>query len=266
MSTDPVDVRLEQFGLWSVFHKHLIVQLFTSLRDELGEDYWVDMETEILLVPRPSGPARPVAPDVDVSRISDGATAATACTGVTPALLEVDEPIGEVEQNWIEIRRRDWPDPDDPLGSRVVGVVELLSPSNKGLFGQRDLRTFLAKRRDYLLSTVSYTEIDLLLGGTRELPAAVEKVAEHPLIAWSSQMQERSRHYWAWGWQPSDPLPTVVLPLDDPHVRSIDLALHYQRAYEQNRWPSRLELVEQQQSSQARRAGDRGQGTGKTVD
>ena len=242
-----LDLRVEQYGLWSVFHKHLIVELFTSLRAELGDAYWVDMETEILLVPRPSGPARPVAPDANVSRIEHGRSSQEASIAATPALLEVDEPIGEFEQSWIEVRRRDWPDLDDRLGSRVVSVIEVLSPSNKGLFGERDLRKFLGKRRDYLLSTVSYLEIDLLVAGTRDLPSPVEKLAEHPSIAWSSQVQERSRHYWAWGWQQNDPLPSVVLPLDYPRVRSVDLRGYYQRAYETNQWTSRLHLVESQQ-------------------
>ncbi|MBC8867846.1 MAG: DUF4058 family protein [Planctomycetes bacterium] len=243
-----VDARVEQYGLWSVFHKHLIVELFTSLRNELGEDYWVDMESEILLVPRPLGPARPVAADVDVTRLGvpHDATAPLAAP-VTPALLEVDEPIGEFEQTWIEIRRRDWPDRDDRIGSRIVGVVEVVSPSNKGLFGERDLRKFLAKRRDYLLSTVSYTEMDLLVAGQRELPSAVEKLAEHSLIAWSSQVRERSRHYWAWGWEQNQPLPTIALPLDYPHACSVDLPACYGRAYETNHWPDRLELAERQQ-------------------
>jgi len=244
-----VDARLEQYGLWSVFHKHLIVELFTRLRDELGDDYWVDMESEILLVPRPAGPARAVAADVDVTQLGvQQDSVAPLSAAVTPALLEADEPIGESEQSWMEIRRRDWPDRDDRLGCRIVGVVEVLSPSNKGLFGERDLRKFLAKRRDYLLSTVSYTEIDLLVAGQRELPSAVEELTEHPLIAWSSQVRERSRHYWAWGWEQNQPLPTIALPLDYPRACSVDLAACYGRAYETNRWPSRLELVEGQRT------------------
>jgi len=246
MSAVVVDARLERYGLWSVFHKHLIVELFTNLRDELGEDYWVDMESEILLVPRPAGPARPVAADVDVTKLGDQHRSTAPTAPVTPALLEVDEPIGEFEQSWIEIRRRDWPDRDDRIGSRIVGVVELVSPSNKGLFGERDLRKFLSKRRDYLLSTVSYTEIDFLVSGQRELPSPVEKLAEHSLIAWASQARERSRHYWAWGWGQNEPLPTIALPLDHPHTCSVDLAACYGRAYQTNRWPARLELAERE--------------------
>jgi len=222
------------------------VELFTRLRDELGDEYWVDIESEILLVPRPAGPVRPVAPDVEVTSTrlgnhenSEPPVSAT----ITPALLEADEAIGEFEQSWIEIRRRDFSDRTDRLGTGVVGVVEVMSPSNKGLFGERDLRKFLAKRRDYLLSTVSYTEIDLLVAGQRELPSAVEKLAGHPLIAWSSQVREQSRHYWAWGWDQNQPLPTIALPLDNPRVCSIDLSACYQRVYETNRWASRLELT-----------------------
>jgi hypothetical protein len=214
------------------------------------------METEILLIPRPSGPARPVSPDTSVSRIEQGRSSEQPPVGATPALLEVDEPIGESRQSWIEVRRRDWSDPHDRFGSRIVSVIEVLSPSSKGLYGERHLRKFLGKRGDYLSSTVSYLEIDLLSAGTRELPSPVEKLAEHPFVAWSSQVQQRSRHYWAWGWQQSDPLPSVVLPLDYPHIRSFDLGTHYQRACETNRWTSRLEFVEARQTARQSRISD----------
>ncbi|NUQ63292.1 MAG: DUF4058 family protein [Pirellulales bacterium] len=239
-----IDDRIEQFGLWSVFHKHLILEWFAVLRDELGGDYWVDMENEILLVPRPSGPARPVAADVDVTRRAPPGSAAAGVFVVTPPRVEVDEPIGEFEQSWIEIRRRDWPDPRDPLGARVVAVLELVSPSNKGSYGKGDLRKFLAKRQDYLLSTVSYTEIDLLRQGVREVPSAVENVAEHAWIAWSTQVQEHSRRFWAWGWDQGEKSPTIVFPLDFPYTHSLDLAATYERAYHINRWPHRLQPFE----------------------
>jgi hypothetical protein len=243
MNDGRVDDRLEQFGLWSFFHKHLIVELFTTLRDQLADAYWVDMESEILLVPQPSGPARPVAPDIDITQLKQSNSDRASSLDVTPALLEADEAIGEFEQNWIEIRRRDWPDPDDKLGSRIVSVIEVVSPTNKGIFGERDLRKFLAQRREYLLSAASYTEIDLLIGGTRDLPPPVERLEEHPLIVWSSQVQDQSRHYWAWGWQQTEPLPSFVLPLDHPNLFPVKLSECYQRAYDSNRWPSRLELM-----------------------
>jgi len=244
MSAACFDERLEQLGYWAAFHKHLIIELFTTLRDELGEEYWVDVESEIILVPRPAGPARSASPDVAVTQLSQsGSRRPAPGADVTPVILEADEPIGELEENWIVIRRRDWPDPDDRLGSRVVSIVELLSPSNKGVFGERDFRKFLSKRRDYLLSTVSHTEIDLLAGGTREFPHAVERLSEFPLIVWSSQVQETSRHYWAWGWRTDESLPTFVLPLDHPRICSVDLSACYERAYQSNHWPSRLSMV-----------------------
>jgi hypothetical protein len=238
---------VERFGLWSVFHKHFVVELFTYLRDELGDEYWIDIESEILLVPQPSGPARPVSPDVTIAQACNSLSSGSSTSGVTPALLEVDEAIGEFEQNWIEIRRRDWPDPGDSRGARVVAVLELLSPSNKGLFGERDFRKFVAKRRDYLLSTVSYTEVDVLMLGTRELPPAVNKVSTYAFFAWSSQVRERTRHHWVWGWNEDQPVPIITLPLDYPRLCPLDLAGCYQLAYETNHWLGRLSAIEGRQ-------------------
>lgn len=101
---------------------------------------------------------------------------------------------------------------------------------------------------DARLEQYGLTEIDLLVSGRRELPSPVEELTEHSLIAWSSQARERSRHYWAWGWNRDEPLPTIALPLDYPNARSVDLAACYQQAYQTNRWPDRLELAEQAES------------------
>lgn len=239
-----VDERIEQHNLWWAFHKHLMIEIFEVLRDGLGDEYLVDLESEILLVPK-AGPTRSAAPDVTLSATPSGAAPSdTPKPTLTPALIEADEEVMEFEQYSVHIRRRDRPHSDDPFGVQVVSVLELLSPSNKGTSGPRDRQKFLAKRQDYLLSPVSYTEIDLLRGGERELPAAVAELADYPYIAWSSQWRPQARHYWGWGWQVEDPLPTIGVPLEHPHVYPLNLALCYQRAYERNRWPERLQLVE----------------------
>lgn len=162
---------------------------------------------------------------------------------LTPALVEVDEEISEFEQYSIEIRSRNLPDPDDPFGVQVVSALELLSPSNKRASGERDRRRFLAKRRDHLSSLVSYTEIDLLRSGERELPASLQVLAGYPFIAWASQVQVDVRHHWGWGWDEGDPLRTIGVPLEYPRVHPLDLGLCYRRAYERNHWEERLELA-----------------------
>jgi hypothetical protein len=155
-----IDPRVEQRGLWWSFHRHLIIEIFEQLRDTLGNTYLVDLETQVLLVPRFTGTARSVSPDVEVTVLSPtGEQARQADLEPTPALLEVDEALDEFEQYTIQIRRRDRPDPADPFGSEVVSVIEVVSPSNKGLTGTADRRKFLAKRRDYLASSVSYEEV-----------------------------------------------------------------------------------------------------------
>ncbi len=236
-----IDERIEQRGLWWVFHKHLIVEMFEQLRDQLGDAYLVDFESDLLLIPRLDGPSRPVTADVDVTLLAPAvATYTPAALAPTPALLEADEALDEIEQRSIEVRRRDMPDPDDVFGSRVVAVIELLSPSNKGVYGAADRRKFLAKRRGYLSGPVSYIEIDLLREGERDLPRAVERLSQSPYLVWASQAQPRTRHHWGWGWGTADPLPAITLPLEYPHIHVFDLADCYARAHQRNRWPVRL--------------------------
>jgi hypothetical protein len=234
-----INPEIERQGLWWAFHRHLIIEMFEWLRENLGDDYLVDLESQLLLVPRFSGQGRSVSPDVEVTLLS-GAGAVTAGLMPTPALVEADEALAEVEQFSIQVRRADLPDLFDPFGSRVVTAVELVSPSNKGLTGSVDRRKFLAKRSDYLSSPVSYVEIDLLEAGDRSLPQAVEQLENYPYMAWASQTQRQTRHHWGWGWQEAESLPVITVPLDFPHVHSLDLGQCYRNALEKNRWDVRL--------------------------
>jgi hypothetical protein len=236
-----IDQRIEQQGQWENFHRHLIVAMFETLRDQLGDEYLVDFETEVLFIPRPTGSARPVSPDVQISSPGLFSRQGSIESVVpTPAVLEVDEALDEFEQYAIEIRRRDQPDSLDLFGMQVVSVIELVSPTNKGVYGPVGRRKFLNKRQGYLASEVSYTEIDLLDGGQRTLLPTVEQLEEYHYIVWASQAQVQARHHWGWGWEAADPIPTITLPLDFPNVHIFDLGECYRQAYEQNRWPIRL--------------------------
>jgi hypothetical protein len=242
--TQTVDPQIERQGLWWVFHKHLMVEMFEWLRQRLGDEYLVDFDSQVLLIPYAPGPVRSLLPDVSVAALAPARVIAVpAGPEATPALLEVDEELTEVEQYSIHIRQRNQPDLLDPLGFQVVAVVELLSPSNKGQTGSADRRKFLAKRHSYLASPVSYTEIDLLMAGERDLPQPVEPLEAYPYMVWSSQVQTQARHYWGWGWETADPLPAITVPLDYPNVHTLDLAWCYQQAYVRNRWPLRLQGV-----------------------
>jgi hypothetical protein len=53
MDGEMIDQRIEQQGQWEKFHRHLIVAMFETLRDQLGDEYLVDFETEVLFIPRP---------------------------------------------------------------------------------------------------------------------------------------------------------------------------------------------------------------------
>ena len=235
-----VDSRIEQQNLWWVFHKHFIIEMFEQLRDQLGDAYLVDLESQVLLIPNPPSITRTVSPDVEVSTLYSPGTLATTTIKPTPALLEADETLSEIEQYAIHIRRRDLLNPLDPLGSQVVSVIELVSPSNKGLSGRNDRRKFLTKRQDYLASSVSYTEIDLLLKGDRNLPKVMEPLENYPYLTWASQIQPQTRHHWGWGWDVTDTLPVITLPLDHPYIHLLDLGHCYQQAYQRNRWEVRL--------------------------
>jgi hypothetical protein len=229
---ETVDRRIEEKNLWWAFHRHLVVELFTWLREHLDDVYLVDIQSRTLPGPRSPRGARPAHYKMKVVGLESAAK---------PALPQTDQAWPAKEQLSIQIRRRDRQDVDDPFACQVVSVVETVSPADKGLAGTAKRQSFVRSRRKYLASAVSYTEVDLLQEGARDLALPVEQLATYPFMVWSSQVQVDARHHWGWGWGIDEALPSITLPLDHPHLHVLDLALCYEQCYVVNRWDKRLE-------------------------
>jgi len=142
-----------------------------------------------------------------------------------PEIFHVDK---EVER-WIEIRTQE---------GKVVTVIELLSPANKG----SGSTTYRMKQRDYLESTTSLVEIDLLRGGTFVLPVPLEHVQRriqkhgtyyHICVnrAWRAGFRE------LYAWPLRDRIPAFRIPLRETDKDiALDLQPLLDRCYEVGRY------------------------------
>ena len=142
-----------------------------------------------------------------------------------PDILRVDEDV----ERWIEIRTAD---------GRVVTVIELLSPANKGSAYDR----YKLKQSNYLQSHTSLVEIDLLRSGRHTLPLPDDflKLRKRPPgthynICCSRAWRPGTRELYTWRLR--DRVPAVRIPLR-PTDKDIVLDLQplIDRCYEVGRY------------------------------
>ncbi len=203
------------------------------LRPQLPPEYFVFVESEAVLVaPDPAQVSKPVLPDVALARPDrEGATKPSAWLGRgTAAVIELDEPCELLSQYTLLIRRA----PDN----RVVAVLELLSPSNKGVGNRFDREKYLRKRATFLESGVNLLEIDALREGERVLPASLQSLAEYERLAWTAFHYDGQRRLRGWGWNQQDPPPVIPWAVEQGVDVLVDLAQALDDACQFNRWPS----------------------------
>lgn len=221
--------RIESSRMWAYFHKDWLLQIRGLIRPQLPAEFSVFVESEaVLIAPSDNDRLAQVAPDLAVARSEPVLTTTSTFGKPTTAVIEVDEPCELFHQYRLIIRRV----PDN----QVVAAAELLSPTNKGTFGELEKNKYLRKREQYLDAGVNLLEIDALRGGDRLLPRAAERLAEYDRNAWSVWHDADRRRYRGWGWNEADPLPTVTWPIEPSRQVIVDLAEAFRQACEFNPW------------------------------
>lgn len=148
-----MDPYLEQY--WDDVHHALVTYARDQIQPQLPGDLRARMQ-ERVFVEMLEQEARVIYPDVSVAqtRKEHGEIAESAVSLAQPVVLEL--PMESVTQGYIEII-------DARSGSRVVTVIEFISPSNK-LPGQgREL--YLQKQQEVRAANVSLVEVDLTRQG-----------------------------------------------------------------------------------------------------
>jgi hypothetical protein len=231
-----MDPYLENSVLWSGLHQLLIARILIALNSTLPQKYVANIAERVYVLQT----GRDIYPDVAVlehpfpgsAGESQGGGVAVAPVGDPPLVLEVEAV--EVHEPFIEI----LPVADQ---SRVVTIIEVLSPTNKEGGTGREL--YLTKQREALRSQAHFLEIDLLRGGQHTVAAPLN----HLLLrgSWHSVVclhrTRQGTRFEVWPIPLEQRLPRVRVPLggDDPDA-SLDLQELFSRCYDEAAYQRRI--------------------------
>ena len=219
--------------LWAYFHKDWLLEIRQLLRPQLSSDYHVFIESETVLVsPDNQDSDDRTLPDLAVTHSGQHiASAGNEPAGATAAVVELVETVELFSKYSLVIRRS----PDQQL----LAVLELLSPSNKGLGNRTDRGKYLRKRDDYLEAGISFLEIDALLKGQRLFLDPLKHLADYQRnAAWTAFLDDSGRRLRGYGWSAEQPLPKLPWWIDNRQVVLVDLDAAARAAFAFNQWES----------------------------
>ena len=213
---------------WQPFHNSLIVAAHHAVLAQLPDGYDCELEVDVILRER-SAEERLLGRADWAVRGGPSRDPGGGGTAVAEAPRRNAFAVAAIEEEeWLSLRLTDRDH------RRVVGVVELLSSSNKS---GSDRERYLQKRQDVERSDAHLVEIDLLRRG-RHMPLREE--VESPFLALVSRAEERPELD-LWPFDLRDPLPTIPIPLlgDDPPVM-LDLGEVYRTTFSEGQYHRRV--------------------------
>lgn len=208
--------------LWSDFHARFIAALSEDLMPKVRPRYVAVIEERIYLESDPEQPRVHYRPDVTIASELSGGALRNRPPALSAAPIQVPLPVSDpAREVFIELRLGD--------SRELVGVIELLSPSNKRSYGD-GRREYLSKRQRVISSRVHLVELDLLRGGVR-LPMGLPLPRADGYAIVSNSRRYPTADVWPVSLR--QPLPTIAIPLadEDPDV-SIDLQAVFQVVYD----------------------------------
>lgn len=209
---------LEAPNLWPGFHNSYIAAIRNAINRTAPGKYFADIEERVFLVTPDDPAARLIVPDVSIrdssiTEFSNESTGTlTATPSITVAMLEES-----MSESYITVRADNF--------DEVVSIIEVLSPANK-TNQSASQRSYLAKRKQVLLSRTHFIEIDLLRAGMRS-PMAQAEISREYLISLSRRERRPLVDCWVVGLL--EPLPTIPVPLlpgDDDVLLDLQQLLH----------------------------------------
>ena len=198
-----MDPYFEQSGQWHSFHAQYVIQLARTAAAVLPQGYHADNEM-MLFIHEPSAKRRRLAGVAD-----DAVSVGTCGRGAGPAgAVACDEPKRRVRYgDQVLAEKHRFVQVLTNANRRVVSVIEVLSPTNKGKAADR--QTYLAKREELVRDGVHFLQIDLLRGGRHMLPEAPSTRGQlNAMLVRAGQGEAE-----LWDWSLRDRLPTLPVPL-----------------------------------------------------
>lgn len=225
-----MDPYVESPAFWGDCHGSLIAAMRAELNVRLPASYAASIDM-YNWIHEPDAETRKILGKADVlmSETRSGETSKTAGqVAAAPATILLPV-VRKASSKYIKIT--------DISGQRVVTVIELLSPANKTPGPDRD--AYLAKRNEYLASSINLVEIDLLRSGLR-MPLGNPPPARSDYCMMVSRAWELPQASY-WGLSVRDPLPDLPVPLDAGQAEvQLSLKNCFDRAYDEGRYSQKL--------------------------
>jgi hypothetical protein len=219
----------EQRVIWEGVHARLIPIIANQIQPQLDPRYIAAIEERIFI----EGPQQRI-PDVWIEKTGGKSpTPSTSVkTGGTALIVEIDDI--EIHQKRVEIL-----DTHDEM--KLVGVIEVVSPSNKRKGPGRT--AYLKKQKELRSKRCHLIEIDLLKTGAHVLAVPqwrVEYEGAYDYLACVSRWPNR-RRFEIYPWSLRQKSPPVNIPLvePDPDI-TLDLQAALEQVYQEGRYGSRL--------------------------
>ncbi len=200
-----MDPWLEQLELWSDVHASLIAAIRDALAPLVLPRYFVGVELRTTVL---SGLDIDLLYRPDISVLAaeragpprGSATAVLERTDVAPVEVVVPIDEEEIEETFLTI--------NELPGRKLVTVIEVLSPTNKGTRNARS--EYLDERRSLIRSKVNFVEIDLLRGGEAMPLLNPPEPSDYRIMVCRAG---RSRHAVLYPFSWRSPIPAIPIPL-----------------------------------------------------
>lgn len=202
-----MDPYLEAPTLWPDVHHGLISEMQARLNRRLRPLYHVRLEERVYISDENDPGRKAIIPDLkiigtDLPPFAPNTSQSNLATAVEPLLMTtlIEDEIREARLEVIDSKQ-----------NSVVTVIELLSPTNK-IAGSRGRASYEEKRRELMLSSSHFVEIDLLRDGdhlhTRELLPKVDYFVH------VSRKNKRPKGF-VWPIRMPQQLPVISIPLKE---------------------------------------------------
>lgn len=233
-----MDPYIEQPSLWGDFHNDLASEIRSALNHDIRPDYFARLIPYVTCETIAIGRRDPTYPDVSIFQprpeVDPASVGRRYNTATVMESLSVES---EVELDFplrlqsIEVH--------SVVDSRLVTVIEILSPVNKRP-DHKAYAVYQRKRRKILNSNeVHLLEIDLLRGGQR--PPLARPVPAAPYYVMLSRTNRRPKVQ-VWPIQLTDKLPIVPVPLLAPDADALlDLGAAVASVYERGAYDLQLD-------------------------
>ena len=227
-----MDPYLQHPVLWESVHARLIVAIAEQLQPKIDPRYITTIEERVFN----EGPQRRI-PDVWIQRTSgeEQTVSTTKLESDSAVIVEIEDL--EIHETRVEIL-------DSTNGLRLVALIEVVSPTNKGAGPGR--RSYQAKQEETLARDCHLIEIDLLRHGHHVLAVPewrVEELKPFDSLCCVNRWTQRNR-FELYPRKLSERLPRInPLEDDDPDV-VLDLQAALEHVYAIGRYARRIRYEE----------------------